>query len=222
VSDSEWEIKVETATRDWLPIELTLQTSTAEPQLEVSWSTNEDPRPRPLPLRRTLLPWAKRQEPTLSSVSLKREIPEIVGGDWERGRQLFHGAANCATCHAVNSKGATVGPDLSNLVYRDYASVLRDIVEPSAALNPDYLAVTIQLKNGQTVGGILVQNFDEKFVLAQANGQTLTFPRAEVVPGTTKPLGISLMPPGLLDALNDQQKKDHLTFLLTVPSAKAR
>jgi putative heme-binding domain-containing protein len=214
VGDNEWELAVEPVTVDWVPVELELRTGGAEPRLDVSWWTAEDARPRALPLRRILVPWADRQEPSLA-VGGKREIPEIAGGDWDRGRQLFYGQATCATCHQVNGKGGTFGPDLSNLIHRDYASVLRDIEEPSAALNPDYLAVTFQLKNGQSVSGILVQSWNEKYVLAQPNGEMLTYARADVEVGTTKPLGISLMPPGLLNVLNPQQRKDLLTFLLT-------
>jgi putative heme-binding domain-containing protein len=216
---NEWVLTVAAPTTQWLPVEITMQTGIAKPSLEVSWSTAEDSRPRAFALRRILLPWATRQEPD-TLVGGKRDIPEIAGGDWERGRQLFQGAALCSICHQVDGKGGTFGPDLSNLVHRDYASVVTDINEPSAALNPDYLAVTIQLKNGQEVSGITTQNTPENFVLAQPNGETLTIPRADAVPGSTKPLGMSMMPPGLLNALNEQQRKDLLTFLLTRPEAQ--
>ena len=219
LAENEWELTVAAVTTQWLPIEITMQTGAADPRLDVSWSTNEDSRPRAFALRRILLPWATRQEPN-RLVGGKRDIPEIAGGDWERGRQLFHGAAMCSMCHQVEGKGGTFGPDLSNLVHRDYASVLLDINEPSAALNPDYLAVTIQLKNGQTASGIMAQNTPENYVLAQPNGEVLTIPRVDAVPGSTKPLGVSMMPPGLLDVLSEQQKKDLLTFLLTHPETK--
>jgi putative heme-binding domain-containing protein len=216
LGENEWELMVAAPTTQWLPVEITLQTGATEPRLDVSWSTDEDSRSRAFALSRILLPWATRQEPD-ALVGGKRDIPEIAGGDWERGRQLFEGAVLCSTCHQVDGKGGTFGPDLSNLIHRDYASVIVDINEPSAALNPDYLAVTIQLKNGQVVSGITTQNTPEHFVLAQPNGETLKIPRTEAVPGSTKPLGMSMMPPGLLNALNEQQRKDLLTYLLTRP-----
>ncbi|HEY8993488.1 MAG TPA: c-type cytochrome, partial [Lacunisphaera sp.] len=219
LAENEWALTVDAPTTQWLPVEVTMETGVAAPRLDVSWSTHEDSRPRALALRRILLPWATQPEPN-PLVGGARDIPEIAGGDWERGRQLFHGAATCAVCHQVDGKGGTFGPDLSNLVHRDYASVLVDINEPSAALNPDYLAVTIQLKDGQLASGIMVQNTPENYVLAQPGGGMLTVPRADAVPGSTKPLGMSMMPPGLLGALNEQQRKDLLTFLLTRPKAK--
>ena len=43
----------------------------------------------------------------------------------------------------LRGEGFAVGPDLNNLVHRDYASVLRDIAEPSAAINPDAVGYTV-------------------------------------------------------------------------------
>lgn len=216
IGENEWELAVAAVTPPWLPVEITVQTGAAGPQLDVSWSTDEDARPRAFALRRILLPWATRQEPEAPAAGT-RDIPEIADGDWMRGSELFHGAAACSICHQVDGKGGTFGPDLSNLVHRDYASVLVDINEPSAALNPDYLGVTIQLKNGGVASGIMVQNTPEQYVLAQPNGEMQPVPRPEVVPGSIKPLGVSMMPPGLLAALSEQQRKDLLKFLLTRP-----
>ena len=46
------------------------------------------------------------------------------------------------------ARAGDIGPDLSNLIHRDYASVLRDITQPSFAINPDYLTQTVTL-NGR-------------------------------------------------------------------------
>jgi putative heme-binding domain-containing protein len=211
ISDNEAELTVEPATRDWVPVTLTLETGNAEPSLAVTWWTAEDDRPRALPLHRIVLPWATRQD-AAAWVGVRAEIPEIKGGDWEHGRSLFYGKATCATCHSARGQGGTLGPDLTNLVHRDYASVLFDITQPSATLNPEYIAVTLELKNSRTAVGTLLQSWNQVYVLGQVNGDKLTFPRDEVL--SVKPLGLSLMPPGLLDALSEQERKDLLTFLL--------
>src|SRR5437868_463013 len=36
-------------------------------------------------------------------------------GDVETGEHLFFNKGNCATCHAVGGRGATIGPDLSDV-----------------------------------------------------------------------------------------------------------
>jgi len=63
----------------WLPLEITLETGAANPKLELTWHTAEDPRPRALQLRRILLPWATAK-PSESSPA-GRQIPELAGGN---------------------------------------------------------------------------------------------------------------------------------------------
>src|SRR6267378_4351352 len=47
----------------------------------------------------------------LRSVEKKASAAET--GDAAHGKELFYGAAACATCHMVNGKGGRLGPDLS-------------------------------------------------------------------------------------------------------------
>jgi len=56
----------------------------------------------------------------------------------------------------------------SGLVHRDYASVLKDIREPNAALNPDHLAYNFELTDGETLTGIVQQETSEQITLATA------------------------------------------------------
>jgi putative heme-binding domain-containing protein len=192
-----------------------MATGKGEPILDVSWFTADDPRPRALPLRRILLPWAR---PYIAPAIVTR-IPEIEGGDWERGRKVFFGEqVACFKCHQINGEGGKIGPDLSNLLYRDYASVLKDITEPSAAINPDHLAYNVQLKDGSVETGVLLENDQQKVVLGQVTGASLSLAKTNVAGMKASP--ISLMPEGLLKLIDVQQQKDLLTFLLT-PKPKA-
>src|SRR5262249_17217264 len=128
----------------WVPFTLTLNSEGGAISIEPWWVTKEDDRKRPLPLHRMLLPWAQLPRETVGTIV--RDVPEIKGGDWEEGKRVFFGEkANCAKCHKMRGEGAAIGPDLSNLVFRDYQSVIKDIREPSAAINPDYLAYVVEL-----------------------------------------------------------------------------
>ena len=62
-------------------------------------------------------------------------------GNWLRGRRLFFGEATCFTCHTMRGEGMAFGPDLSNLIHRDRDSVLHDILQPSATINPDQAGI---------------------------------------------------------------------------------
>jgi putative heme-binding domain-containing protein len=115
----------------------------------------------------------------------------------------------------VRGEGGTIGPDLSNLVHRDYESVLRDIRQPSAAINPDHIAYAIELTNGETINGVLQGDDREKIIVGLVTGEPAAIDKKQVV--SINPSPISLMPEGLDRALNEQQLKDLLTFLLTAP-----
>ncbi len=214
--DGEISITVDSKANAWLPVELTLATGAAEPTLDVAWHTAEDFRPRALQLQRFLMPWATPRS-SGPAVAPERVIPEIAGGDWQRGKQVFAGAGACFVCHQIRGEGGIIGPDLSNLVYRDYASVLKDIVQPSAAINPDRIAYTIALKDGTSTGGIVLEDTAEAIVLGDVAGTKRTIPKSGIA--GMKASAVSLMPEGLWQNLPPQQQRDLMTFLLTEPPA---
>ncbi len=211
--EGEIRLTTESKANGWLPIELALTTGGGiDANLDVAWHTLEDIRPRALMLRRVLLPWTKPRssEPAVA----ERKIPEIAGGDWERGRQVFASPqAACAVCHQVRGTGGVIGPDLSNLVYRDYASVLEDILEPSAAINPDRIAYTVELKSGTTATGMILDDSAESLVLGDVAGGKQTIARRDIA--SLKASAVSLMPEGLWQNLSTPQQRDLMTFLLT-------
>ena len=208
---SEARINMQPKENRWLPLEVTLTKGAGQPRLDVSWFTAEDPRPRPLPLRRVLLPWARPYVAT----AMVNHTPEIESASWQRGKEIFFGdQATCYKCHQIRGEGGTIGADLSNLIYRDYASVLQDITEPSAAINPDHIAYNVQLTDGEVETGVLLKNGDDEVLLGQATGKNLQIPKSRVA--NIKASAVSLMPEGLYKGLTEQQQKDLMRFLLTV------
>ncbi|MEQ2008049.1 MAG: ThuA domain-containing protein, partial [Limisphaerales bacterium] len=186
------------------------------PEVSLTWKLSElTSIDRPFPLRRFYLPWAEpKAEP--APLATERVVPELAGGRWLAGRRLFHSEQlACAKCHRTRGEGTAVGPDLSNLLHRDYASVLRDIREPSAAINPDHPAFNVDLTDGESLTGVVVGESTTELRLADATGKTVVLPRAKVK--ALRASTLSLMPEGLLASLNAEQVRDLMTFLLTVP-----
>ncbi|RYD88579.1 MAG: c-type cytochrome, partial [Sphingobacteriales bacterium] len=178
--------------------------------LNVTYSTAEDARPRALQVNRFFAPWLK--DIFNSDREEIKDDPKLAGGNWAKGKKLFFGEALCSTCHNIGGKGKSIGPDLSNLVFRDYNSVLRDIHDPNASINPDYAASTITLKNKKLLEGMLSYKKDSVIVKA-VTGVKTSVALKDIV--STKPLNRSLMYPGLDIMLGPQKMKDLLTFLLT-------
>ncbi|MDB6040413.1 MAG: hypothetical protein JWM99_4254 [Verrucomicrobiales bacterium] len=200
----------------WLPLEILIKTGSTLPDFELDWFTNEDPRPRTLPLRRIILPWASPDQPGDTIKDPKSQIPELAGGNWLHGKRIFFGEkVACYKCHRVHGEGNQIGPDLSNLVQRDYGSVLRDITEPNATINPEHIAYNVELKNGDLLTGIIKGDTAQEIVLADASGNQVSLRKNEI--GSMNPSTISLMPEGLLKGLSAEESKGLLAFLLTSP-----
>ncbi len=208
-------------TEAWLPIEFEVQVAGGElPKLAISVSTNEDARQRPLSPQRFGLPWLERlgsgaEEMDAKSRSVPVAIAELEGGQWGHGRRVFHSeAAGCFKCHGLSGGGAKLGPDLSNLQYRDYASVLRDIVHPSFAINPDYVGHVVIMKDGRVLTGVL-RTKDGQTVIGNQLGEETILNTGEIE--SMKPAEASVMPAGTLEKLTAEQRRDLMTYLLTPP-----
>ncbi|HWN96477.1 MAG TPA: heme-binding protein, partial [Methylomirabilota bacterium] len=93
---------------------------------------------------------------------------------------------------------------------------LKDITEPSAALNPEHIGYNVQLRDGETESGVLLKNDRAQVVLGRSDGKNLTIAKNKIT--DLKASTVSVMPEGLLKALDPQQQKDLMTFLLTTPA----
>ncbi len=193
-----------------------------------TYFTSSDPNERSVPPGFLLSPFVleSNDENTTnaevaSSVSRAVDNINLNGGDYERGRGLFFGdQLKCATCHRLRGEGGVIGPDLSNLVARDAGSVLRDIKEPSASINPDYVAYQMKHRDGSELTGFIRTQDGDSLHLVEADGKETTVRVTDVK--ELRPSSLSLMPAGLLDTLKDGQVRDLLTFLLHEPPKRTR
>ncbi len=202
-------------TQELLPVEIELDATAGLPDFSVAWSTAEDDRLRPVPLHRLLLPWAEPKGASPESLLDERAIPELAGGSWARGRKIFFSeAALCSRCHTVRGEGETIGPDLSNLLHRDYASVLRDVMEPSYAINPDYVTHNVLLTDGRALTGTLRSDGD-RLLISDSQGRVTVINRAEIE--DSSPSAKSIMPEGLLERIGSDALRDLMTYLLKQP-----
>jgi putative heme-binding domain-containing protein len=210
--------------------------ASAPPRLDVSFHTNEDARPRALELRRFVQPWAAwlRDSTTTdvgaaAATNARSRHPDLANGNWSRGRAVFFGDdAMCSRCHTLRdgTSGAArklIGPDLSKVWQRDYASLRRDVLEPSATLEPDHLPCRIVLDDGREFAG--VARADETrpksgpdadlLVIGEAGGKETRVHAAQVA--TREPLAQSIMPAALNNVLSREQLADLFVYLLTPP-----
>lgn len=156
--------------------------------------------------------------PVAAKLSNQEKIAEMnrykaivgKGGDAAKGKALF--AQRCGACHVLFGEGGKIGPDLTGYERANPDFWLIGILEPSAEIREGYGAYTAKLKNGQTLMGMLVQQDAQNLVLRDMAGQQHTTRVADVEKLEAFPQ--SLMPPGLLEGLSEQELRDLFAHLM--------
>jgi putative membrane-bound dehydrogenase-like protein len=138
-----------------------------------------------------------------------------LNGDAAIGKALFE--KTCAACHAVNNKGGSAGPDLSNIATKyDRASMLDAIVDPNAGVAFGYEAWNIVMNDGSTLVGFIVADNKNTLIMRDLSGSLHTLSEGEVV-SRTKQEG-SLMPAPDELGMSAEDVAHVATYLLSLTS----
>jgi putative heme-binding domain-containing protein len=146
---------------------------------------------------------------------------KLTGRDFARGKAMFT-AVGCVICHKFQDEGGGIGPDLSGAGGRySVRDLLENIIEPSKVISDQYGSDEIQQKDGTTIVGRVVGEEDGE-LLVMTNPflpDEKTHVKASAVK-SRKPSNQSLMPPGLINSLNEDELKDLLAYLLSGGNAR--
>lgn len=147
----------------------------------------------------------------------------LKGRDFARGKNLFS-AVMCAACHNFAGSGGTIGPDITGAGNR---YTLRDLVEnltkPSKVISDQYGSHRIEKTDGSiVVGRILSEEGGKVNVMTNPFAPDVTVPIENKDIKGRKDYPVSMMPPGLINALNEDELKDLLAFLLSGGNAQDR
>jgi len=190
-------------------IEIELPTGGEKPTaLSAGFRCESDTRERPLFLYQQTVPWAPHTPAPVAEKIV--DDPQLAGGDPAKGRAIFFGEGKCNACHTIHGEGSNVGPDLTNQSSRHREAIHRDIVEPNATINPDYLAYLVQLKDGRRLEGTLQTFGTEKIKVMDATGKGEELLMSDVK--NLKQSKLSFMPEGFKD-LGVEKLRDLLAFL---------
>ena len=131
--------------------------------------------------------------PPAAPVTAAAVLSALPRADASRGRAVFHGAG-CIACHRVGAEGSAFGPDLTGLGARgNVERVVRSILEPSAEIVEGFAVHTYTLRDARVIAGRILEEGQSTFAVIQADGQTATLTRAEIVREDTA--AGSIMPP---------------------------
>ncbi|MEK6477494.1 c-type cytochrome [Catalinimonas sp. 4WD22] len=135
--------------------------------------------------------------------------------DFENGQNMYL-ATRCVTCHSMRGEGGIIGPDLTQLGTRFSAEdMITAIVEPNKTISDQYASTVLYLKNGQSVVGRLTDQDEENYYLSQnpfAPDVIREVPKEEVT--DTKMSAVSVMPPGTINALGEDELRDLIAYLM--------
>lgn len=140
----------------------------------------------------------------------------LQGGDAERGKAVFQSEkAACQKCHRLDRKQKMAGPNLS-VIGDKYSreQLIREVLEPSARIHPDFSTVTLATADGQVLSGVLHKRTADAIELFTAQGKLQRVALSEVE--TQRSSRTSLMPADLHRQLAPAAFADLIAYLTTL------
>jgi putative membrane-bound dehydrogenase-like protein len=126
-----------------------------------------------------------------------------------RGKTIFE--SRCASCHHYAGLGYEFGPDLTAARTGGKEKLLASIVDPNREVLPQFFIATIEMKDGESIGGLIRNETATTVTLRQPAGAEKTLSRADIVSVKTVPQ--SFMPEGLEAGLSPQDMADLVQFI---------
>jgi putative membrane-bound dehydrogenase-like protein len=130
-------------------------------------------------------------------------------GDAKAGKELF--TVVCATCHTLFGEGAKIGPELTGYERDNMDFMLPAIIDPSLGIREEYTVFNVNTKDGQTITGFLEENTPQSITVKDPTGNKIKLALEQVK--SLEASHTSLMPEGLIDALNEEQIRDLFAYL---------
>ena len=155
----------------------------------------------------TLVQQTTSDRETIVSATVEKVTP--LNGDSERGRLAFE--THCAACHRAGSSGRGNGPNLAMLYDRGLAQLVTAILDPNRAVEDKYRSYNADLKNGEQISGILLNESGNSVTLMNVTGAEQTILRQEIESLTSS--SRSMMPEGFEQFLQPQDFADLLAFI---------
>jgi putative heme-binding domain-containing protein len=140
----------------------------------------------------------------------------MKGRDFANGEAMYR-STMCATCHRFNGEGGSIGPDLTGAGNRyTLRDLLENIIDPSKVISDQYDSHEITKKDGSVlIGRIVVEENEKVFMMTNpfAPNDHMAISESDIAKkGTRK---VSMMPPGLINSLNQDELLDLIAYLVS-------
>ncbi len=133
-------------------------------------------------------------------------------GDPARGELIYRRTElGCVNCHSIGGVGGKVGPDMTSIGASAQLDYLIESVQfPNRKVKEGFHSIMIETRDDQEIAGVLVRETDEQLILRDATNHEISVPKNNI---NKRSIGGSIMPAGLIDALNEQEQADLYRFL---------
>ncbi|MEO5599607.1 MAG: PVC-type heme-binding CxxCH protein [Cyclobacteriaceae bacterium] len=131
-------------------------------------------------------------------------------GNEVKGMEVYQ--QNCSLCHQIRgTMGVNLGPDLGTTHNWSANAIMANILAPNLSIASGFDLWEVELKNGESVQGIISTEAPNAITLRNAGSMERTISRNDI--NSLKALNMSVMPDGLDKQINQQQMADLLAFL---------
>ena len=127
------------------------------------------------------------------------------------GAKVFE--KNCMICHQLDSKGASIGPQLDGVGGRGTERIMEDVLDPSRNVDRAFRYSTVTLKNDEVISGLQRREEGELVVFADSTGKEISVPKKDIKERVESQY--SLMPDNFGEALPIEDFDNLIAFLLT-------
>jgi putative heme-binding domain-containing protein len=159
-------------------------------------------------------------QPILNPEETFEEItynPSVLASNPAGGAAAFQKAA-CITCHTFGPIGTELGPDLTTIGQRfSRRDIVRAIMFPHEQISDLYAAETVVRTTGGSVTGIVAGEDAASLKLMLSGSNTVTIPKSEI--RSRAKSNQSVMPEGLLNLLNGNERNALIALLQAGPAA---
>lgn len=141
----------------------------------------------------------------------------VLPGDAKRGREIFFGKGECASCHSIAGEGGFLGPDLTDYAATNSPDGLRnEIIKSPRAPSHGYRPALIITTRGVRLEG-LIRNEDNFSIQLQTVDGNFHLLRKIDVQSCEHRDG-SLMPANYRERLSDTELDDLINYLMKTPN----
>ena len=135
-------------------------------------------------------------------------------GDEDRGRAVYDGKGDCASCHRVQGRGSRGAPDLSDIgAVRSAGSLERSLRDPTGSMLPINRPIRAVTRDGREIAGRRLNEDTFTVQVIDQNERLVSLDKAdlrEYVVMTTSPM------PSFEGQVSEQELSDLLAYLLSL------